>query len=122
MTAELPPQWEKLKILSTVVATLAVPVVLSIVANSFSNFQKEKELGVRYVELAAQILQSEPNSETKALRAWAISVIDYYSPVALTNEARSELEFQRLKTEIQKQAGLQQALSNFYEAIKSARK
>jgi hypothetical protein len=122
MTAELPPQWEKLKILSTVIATLAVPVILSVVANSFSNFQKDKELGIRYVELAAQILQSEPNSETKALRTWAISVIDHYSPVPLTKEAMSELEFQRLKTEIQKQAGVQQALSNFYEAIKSTRK
>lgn len=121
MTAELSPQWEKLKVLSGVIAALAIPVVLSIIANSFSSLQKDMELGVRYVEMATQILQSEPKAETKALRSWAISVIDYHSPVPLTKEAISELEFQRLKTQIQKQVANQQALSNLLEALRPAR-
>ena len=107
MTTELPAQWEKLKVLSTLIATLAIPVVLAFVANSFSKDQKEKEIGMRYVELAVQILRSEPNSETKALRTWAISIIDHYSQVPLPAEAKNELEFQQLKAEVQKLSEIQ---------------
>ena len=107
MTTELPAQWEKLKVLSTLIATLAIPVVLAFVANSFSKDQKEKEIGMRYVELAVQILRSEPNPETKALRTWAISIIDHYSQVPLPAEAKNELEFQQLKAEVQKLSEIQ---------------
>jgi hypothetical protein len=111
MTTELPAQWEKLKVLSTLIATLAIPVVLALVANSFSKDQKEKEIGIRYVELAVQILRSEPNSETKALRTWAISIIDHYSQVPLPAEAKNELEFQQLKSDVQKLSVIQQETS-----------
>ena len=117
MTTELPPRWEKLKILSTLIATLAIPVVLAFVANSFSKDQKEKEIGIRYVELAVQILRSEPNSETKALRTWAISVIDHYSQVPLPAEAKNELEFQQLKAEVQKLSVIQQKASNVIDEL-----
>lgn len=112
MTNELPPQWEKLKILGTLVATLGIPLVLALVANSFSKDQKELEIGVKYVELATQILREKPTPETKGLRSWAIATVDHYSRVPLTKEAKNDLEFQQLKAEMQNLSQRQQLVSN----------
>lgn len=95
-TADLSPVWEKLKVLSLVFSSLAVPIVLAVLGNSWSGAQKQNEIGVRYVELAAGILRAPPSTETRSLRLWAISVIDHYSQVPLPMSAKQELEQQRL--------------------------
>lgn len=120
MTATLPPQWEKLKIVGSLIATLGIPLALALVANSFSKDQKELEIGVKYVELATQILREEPTQESRGLRSWAVSVIDHYSRVPLSDAAKNELEFQRLKTEMLKLSLTQQALSNIQDSMNKA--
>lgn len=107
MATELPPIWEKIKVLSVVIATLTVPVVVTVVGNSYSKEQKDKEIGVRYVELAVEILRAAPSPDNKALRTWAISVVDHYSVLPLPKEAQAELQFEQLKFEIQNLSKLQ---------------
>lgn len=97
------PIWEKLKVLSLVFSSLAVPIVLAVLGNTWSSAQKQDEIGVRYVELAASILRSSPTPETRSMRLWAISVIDHYSQVPLPPSAKQELEFQRLQEQMQVQ-------------------
>jgi hypothetical protein len=36
MTAELPPHWEKIKALVSLIAGIGIPLVLVLIANSFS--------------------------------------------------------------------------------------
>ena len=112
MSNELPPSWEKLKAIGSIIATLGIPILLAIVANSFSQRQKEMEIGIRYVELATQILRADPSPDTKGLRNWAISIIENYSPVPLSPEASKNLEFERLKTEMQNYSTRLQSDSN----------
>jgi hypothetical protein len=104
MAAELPPLWEKLKVVSLVTASLMIPLVVAYLGNAVSKDQKDKEIGVRYVELAVGILRTEPNPQTKSLREWAVSVIDHYSQVPLPKEARDELQFQQLFMELKAEA------------------
>lgn len=93
MTTNLSPQWEKAKIIGSLIATLGIPLALALVANSFSNDQKQMEIGVRYVSLATQILMEEPSStEVRGLRPWAISVMNHYSRVPLPEETKEDLE------------------------------
>lgn len=120
MSNELPPSWEKLKAIGNIVATLGIPILLAIVANSFSQRQKEMEIGIRYVELATQILRADPSPDTKALRTWAVSIIENYSPVPLSTEASKNLEFERLKTEMQNYSLRAQAASNVLDAVHRA--
>ena len=111
MAAELPPLWEKLKVVSLVTASLMIPLVVAYLGNAVSKDQKDKEIGVRYVELAAGILRTEPNPQTKALREWAVSVIDHYSQVPLPKEAKDELLFMELKAHMQRLSAEQQKVS-----------
>ncbi len=82
--------WEKLKIVSGLIAAVIVPVVIAYVGNNYSSAIKDKELQGRYVELAANILNTQPNEGNKALRAWAIKVINNYSGVPMSEEAKKE--------------------------------
>lgn len=89
---KLSPAWQKVQVLSIIIASLAVPIIVAIVGNSYSNAQKQRDIGARYVEIAAEILRSEPAKESKALRSWAISVVDYFAPIKFSAEATDELE------------------------------
>lgn len=70
---------------------IVVPMVLAWVVNLWSDHQKEREIEARFVELAVRILEAEPRPETKALREWAILVLDRYSRVRFSEEARRTL-------------------------------
>jgi hypothetical protein len=117
MATELPPIWEKIKVLSVVIATVTVPVVVAVVGNSYSREQKEKEIGVRYVELALEILRTAPGADNKALRTWAISVVDHYSALPLPKEAQTELQFEQLKLEVQNLSKVQQEASDLLNKL-----
>jgi hypothetical protein len=117
MAVELPPIWEKIKVLSLVIATVTVPVVVALVGNSYSKEQKDKEIGVRYVELALEILRTAPSPDNKALRTWAISVVDHYSVLPLPKEAQTELQFEQLKLEVQNLSKIQQEASDLLNKL-----
>jgi len=117
MATELPQIWEKIKVLSVVIASLTVPVVVTVVGNSYSKEQKDKEIGVRYVELAVEILRAAPSPDNKALRTWAISVVDHYSVLPLPKEAQAELQFEQLKIQMQNLSKFQQEQSEILDAM-----
>jgi hypothetical protein len=97
----LSPSWQKAQAVSVIAASVAVPVIVAFAGNAFTQSQKNQELGVRYVELAVGILRAEPSKGNKALRSWAITVVDHFSPVHLPDEAKSELELDQLLIELQ---------------------
>ena len=97
--SELSPAWEKARLASVILATLAVPVVVAFIGSSFSKAQKHDELSARYVELAIGILRSEPADDTRALRSWAVSVVDHFSEVKLSDKVRNELLFRPFEKE-----------------------
>lgn len=117
MATELPQIWEKIKVLSVVIASLTVPVVVAVVGNSYSKEQKDKEIGVRYVELAVEILRAAPSTDNKALRTWAISIVDHYSVLPLPKEAQAELQFEQLKIQVQNLSKFQQEQSEILDAM-----
>ncbi len=82
--------WDKLKIYSFV----AIPIIIAFLGHSANISLKEKDVGVRMVEMAVGILKEDPkdNPETPALRKWATSIIEKYSKVKLTKSAKKELE------------------------------
>jgi hypothetical protein len=81
-----------IEVLAKILASIAIPIVLAISGYIIDSTIKEKELGLKYVEVAVGILKSKPNSETNALREWAISIIQRHSSIPLSTEAIKELE------------------------------
>ena len=48
-------------------------------------------MGIRYVELATNVLGMEPNEGTENIRAWAMKVISRYSEVPLSDKTKVEI-------------------------------
>lgn len=61
------------------------------ITGQFAKASARNAANVRLVELAVGVLQRKPNSATRDLRTWAISVIDRYSDVDLSPTARAAL-------------------------------
>jgi hypothetical protein len=89
--AEEMNSWEKAKALSTIISALAVPVVLAVIGYYFNAALKEREVQGKFVELAVAILREQTQESTRPLRSWATRVIDRYSGVPLTEEAKALL-------------------------------
>ncbi len=87
----LPPSWEKLKIVSTLLATVLIPIVIAAMTQWYTSALKDNEIGVKYVEIALGILRTPPDPQTKNLRTWAIAVVNQHSRVPLSGEAQMEL-------------------------------
>jgi len=85
-------KWDRLKAISSLLASVLIPLVILIGGNSFSQAIKEKEMKLRYVELAVQILQQEPSEDNKEVRNWAIKLINSHSEIPMSEETTKELE------------------------------
>lgn len=80
--------WDILQI----IGTLSIPVVIAISGLFINNTIKEKEIKLKYIELAISILRDEPNQETIGLREWAISLVQKYSIEKFSEGALEELK------------------------------
>ena len=85
-------RWQGLNAVSGLFAALALPIVLAMIGNRYTNALKEREIQGRFVELALSILKEPPKPESRGVRGWAIGVINQYSGVPLSQEAREDLK------------------------------
>lgn len=92
MPDELPPKWKKAQVLSTMLAAVLVPLVIGLIGHLINQSIKSNELSLNYIRLAVGILKEEPKPRTENLRAWAIDVVNNYSEVKLSTDARRELQ------------------------------
>ncbi len=83
--------WDKLQVSTVSIAALAVPVALGFLGNAFNATTKEKEVRIKTVEIAIDVLTKDPDKSTPFLRDWAIDVVDSYSGIPLSAKAREEL-------------------------------
>lgn len=84
-------QWDKLKVMSGLLASLLVPVVIAFVGNEYSSALKESENRLRYTELAIEILNEPPTGTNKNIRGWAIDVVNKYSGVPIDEQTKKEM-------------------------------
>jgi hypothetical protein len=80
--------WDKFKI----IAVLILPIVIGVCGYFINSTLKQREIKVRYVEIAVNILREKPRQETNALRDWAVDVLSSYSPIPLRADAINELK------------------------------
>lgn len=73
--------------ISSILSAVAIPVVGYWVSSAL----KGKEIEGRFVELAVNILKTEPTESQRSLREWATDVINNYSGVRLSKEASADL-------------------------------
>ena len=95
-SSRIPPYWEKLRVLSSLFATILIPLVVLLAGHRYTAALKQSEIGIKYVELAISILTAAPEQQTAGLRRWAIDVINHHADVPLSSQAARELETQDL--------------------------
>jgi hypothetical protein len=90
----------KAKDLATIVSVLAVPLILAVGGWWIQDRIAEQGTRSQYVQIAVGILSTKPpesvTDEQTALRRWAISIVDLYAPVKLSQEGRDALIRERL--------------------------
>jgi hypothetical protein len=72
-------------------AAVSILLVITIIGNIYTKALKEREIQGKFVELAVQILNSEPKPEAKNIRSWATKVIKLYSGVQLGELTQKDL-------------------------------
>ena len=85
------------QLITTIVASIAIPVVLLIVGNGFTSTQNNNANQLKYVEIALGILKTEPVAGDEGLRAYAVSLLEVNSPVKILTEAKEKLLTKQLK-------------------------
>ncbi len=83
--------WDKLQIVFQFVGVFIIGAILTWQGNSIQHSIRTKELNLRYVEMAINILMSAPTEENASLRQWAIDMLDNYSELKFKQQARLEL-------------------------------
>jgi hypothetical protein len=82
---------ETIKPWAVILASVAVPLVVAYFGNSMAAANKESENKVKYVELAVSLLKTDPKPEARALREWAVELLNAHAPVKLSEAAKAQL-------------------------------
>jgi hypothetical protein len=77
--------------LAKILATVALPLVLLVLGNRYTESQKDKDIGQRYVELAVEILAAPPTEGARELRSWAVATVNRYSEVKMSEGLTNSL-------------------------------
>lgn len=83
--------WDKIKIYSTVFASIFTPIIVGYIGYSINKSITERELQGRFVELGVTILHQEPTEQSRNLRNWAIEILNRYSGVPIDTETKEAL-------------------------------
>ena len=79
--------WDKAKIIFQIVAIISIIIYGHIINSSL----KEREMDLKIVQVAVDILRTEPNDNTVILREWAIEIVNNLSGVPLNEQVKQEL-------------------------------
>jgi hypothetical protein len=81
--------WDKAEVLAKILGAVLLPVVTICIAYLLNASIQERSARVRMVELAVEILKSDPKAEAKEnyMRGWAVEVLQRNSEVPLPHEA-----------------------------------
>jgi hypothetical protein len=80
--------WDKFQVWINFIAVIVIASIGLIVDSTL----KSREVNVKYVEMAVDILKTKPVESPKNLRMWAIDVVNKYSKVPLSIEVQEELK------------------------------
>jgi len=119
MNENLSPLWSKLKVISLLIASIIIPITVTIIGNSYTSALKQNEVGARYIGLAIGILSEPPSEDNMAIRNWAIETIDYYSVLPLKKSVINQFRIYQINEwqKINKEEG--ERLREEYEKVKT---
>jgi hypothetical protein len=79
--------WDKIQIGMPIFIT----AVLGVLGVLYTNSTKNREMDLKYVELAIGILSDKPTDESQDLRQWAVGIVNRYSTEKLSVKTQKDL-------------------------------
>jgi hypothetical protein len=97
--------WDKAEILAKILGAVLLPVVTICIAYMLNASIQDRSARVRMVELAVEILKSDPKASTNAnyMRGWAVEVLQRNSEVPLPKDVTDTLMELPLPTTVRTQ-------------------
>jgi hypothetical protein len=83
---------DQIEICANIFSKVAVPLILLVLGLCLNSSYKEKELQLKYVEIAVGILGSQPSPDTLPLRTWAIKTVNNHAEIKMTTEVKRILK------------------------------
>ena len=91
----------KIESLSKIIAALFIPIAIAYMGNAITDAKNQRDSQTKLVEVAIEILNKDPTGknkdEEKALREWAVKVVDLYSGVPLPKEVKTAIVDNKVK-------------------------
>ena len=87
---------KNIQVIGALVASIAIPLVIALIGHWYTDALKERELRIRYVELAISILNHEPKDHTREIRNWAIEIVNEHSSVKMSSDTIVQLQNRQL--------------------------
>lgn len=78
------------KIISSL-GTIFIPIIIVWISNKLSNTFKERDIRLKYIQVAIDILKEKPEDKDLDMRQWAIDVLSEYSEIELPKTAKNRL-------------------------------
>jgi hypothetical protein len=63
----------------------------ALIGSLYQHASRERELDIKMVEIAVNILRAKPEPSVQPVREWAVAVMDKYSGLKLSDDARRVL-------------------------------
>jgi len=84
----------KLVSIATIASLIAMPIILAILGYLFQQQSADDGLRRDYVRIAAEILKDNKGktADERALREWAVSIIDKHAPIKFSAATKNSLE------------------------------
>lgn len=83
-------QWSK------ILAAIALPVAIGIATSVYTVVKDQASVRLEYVKLAVEVLKFDPSKNAPGLRDWSLAILDKYSGVPLSAQAKESLKSQPL--------------------------
>ena len=84
--------WDKIEKITLIISVIAIPVIIALIGNSIKASLTDKTVNKEYVQIAVSILSNPSTAEQSNLRGWALSLLNFSSPIKIDKETKEELK------------------------------
>jgi hypothetical protein len=89
---------EQIEIYAGIFLKVTLPLITLTLGSCFINAYGDKEVRLRYIDIAVGVLNDKPSPEKQPLREWAVRTLNLYADKKLTASARGTLKAAPLTT------------------------
>lgn len=97
-----------------IIAKIGIAIALIYIPEIYSDSINKREINIKTIKIATDILRDEEREDNKLIRRWAVKVINKYSEIKLSEEEKQEL----IKSGIKGTSPLTQPITSYTKVVR----